>query len=48
MENTDADEYAPVTPAEGTTAEWNERGWGWIEQMEEVTIPSLRQALGAE
>ncbi|SDQ90624.1 metal ABC transporter substrate-binding protein [Natronobacterium texcoconense] len=48
LENTDAEEYAPVTPAEGTTAEWSEQGWGWVEQMEEVTIPSLRQALGAE
>ncbi|EMA46831.1 metal ABC transporter substrate-binding protein [Halobiforma nitratireducens] len=48
LENTDADEYAPITPAEGTTAEWNEQGWGWVGQMEEVTIPSLRRALGAE
>ncbi|TYT60610.1 metal ABC transporter solute-binding protein, Zn/Mn family [Natrialba swarupiae] len=48
LENTDAEEYAPLSPAEGTTEEWNEQEWGWIEQMEEINIPSLRQALGAE
>ncbi|RQH03153.1 metal ABC transporter solute-binding protein, Zn/Mn family [Natrarchaeobius oligotrophus] len=47
LENTDATDYAPLSPAEGTTSEWNERGWGWIEQMEELNIPSLRNALGA-
>ncbi|RQG90242.1 zinc ABC transporter substrate-binding protein [Natrarchaeobius halalkaliphilus] len=47
LEGTDAEEYAPLTPAEGTTAEWNEQNWGWVEQMEEINIPSLRRALGA-
>ncbi|THE63324.1 zinc ABC transporter substrate-binding protein [Salinadaptatus halalkaliphilus] len=47
LENTDADDYVPITPAEGTMESWSEQGWGWIEQMEEVTIPSLRQALDA-
>lgn len=48
VENSEATETAPVTPAEGTTAEWAGEGWGWIEQIEEVTLPSLRQALEAE
>lgn len=48
VENSPATETAPVTPGAGTTAEWDEEGWGWVEQMEEVTLPSLRQALGAE
>ncbi|EMA32272.1 metal ion ABC transporter periplasmic protein [Halobiforma lacisalsi AJ5] len=48
LENTEADDYAPLTSTEGTTAEWNDRGWGWVEQMEEVTIAGLRQALGAD
>ncbi|GAB3038159.1 metal ABC transporter substrate-binding protein [Natronobiforma cellulositropha] len=48
IENTDATDYAPLTPAEGTTLEWNENGWGWVEQMEEINLPSLRKALGAE
>lgn len=48
VENSTATDTAPITPAEGTTAEWAEEGWGWVEQMEEVTLPSLRTALGAE
>ena len=37
----------PLTPAEGTTDAWNEQGWGWVEQMTEINIPSLRTALDA-
>ncbi|MFP8952430.1 metal ABC transporter solute-binding protein, Zn/Mn family [Natrialbaceae archaeon A-arb3/5] len=48
LENTDATNYEPLSAGEGTTAEWNDRGWGWVEQMEELNIPSLRTALGAE
>ncbi|MCU4924785.1 zinc ABC transporter substrate-binding protein [Halobacteria archaeon AArc-dxtr1] len=48
LEDTDATEAAPLTPVEGTTEEWDENDWGWIEQMEEVNIPSLRQALRAD
>lgn len=48
LENSAASEAEPLSPAEGTTAEWNDRGWGWIEQMKELNVPSLRKALGAE
>ncbi|OVE84514.1 metal ABC transporter substrate-binding protein [Natronolimnobius baerhuensis] len=48
LENTGAENYEPLTPAEGTTAEWTEQEWGWVEQMEAINIPSLRAALGAE
>ncbi|MFP8889167.1 metal ABC transporter substrate-binding protein [Natrialbaceae archaeon A-CW2] len=48
VENSGATETAPMTPAEGTLAEWHEQDWGWVEQMEEVTIPSLRKALKAD
>ena len=48
FEHTDATNAEPLSPAEGTTAEWDERGWGWAEQMEEMNLPSLRKALGAE
>lgn len=48
LDSTDADDYAPLTPAEGTIEEWSEQDWGWIEQMAEVNLPSLRQALGVE
>jgi zinc transport system substrate-binding protein len=48
LDETDAGEAEPITPAEGTLEEWNEQGYGWVEQMEEITIPSLAKALGAE
>ncbi|GAB3411698.1 hypothetical protein GCM10027435_03620 [Haloparvum alkalitolerans] len=35
-----------LSPAEGTTQEWNERGWGYLEQMEEVNLPALQAAVG--
>ena len=38
---------APLTPAEGTTEEWAEQGYGWVEQMTEINFPSLRAALDA-
>jgi len=48
LDSTDATEALPLTSGDGTTAEWNENGWGWIEQMEELNLPSLRAALDAE
>lgn len=48
LEETDATDSAPLTPLEGNTEEWDEAGYGWVEQMESVNIPSLRRALGAE
>ena len=47
FEHTDVEEAMPLTPAEGTTSEWQENDWGWIEQMEEINLSSLRAALGA-
>jgi len=47
FENTDVDSAEPLTPAEGTTAAWQERDWGWIEQMTEINLPSLGKALDA-
>jgi len=34
-----------LTPVSGTTDQWEENGWGWIEQMEQVNIASLDAAL---
>ena len=48
IENSSATDHAPLSPAEGTTEEWEANGWGWVEQMEEVNIPSLKRALDAE
>ncbi len=48
LDETDATEYEPLTPLEGNTDEWDDAGYGWVEQMEEINIPSLKRALGAE
>lgn len=46
LENTSADNAAPLSTLEGTTPAWNEAGYGWVEQWTEINLPSLRQALG--
>ena len=48
LDSTDASEARPLSSGDGTTAEWNDEGWGWIEQMTELNLPSLRAALDAE
>lgn len=49
IEESDRDiDAAPITAAEGTTPEWNEEGYGWVEQMENINLPSLRKALRAD
>lgn len=48
MEETDIENAAPLTSVAATTPEWNDMNWGWVEQMENVTIPSLEQALTPE
>lgn len=48
VKNSSATEIESVTPAEGTTQEWNDEDWGWVEQMEEINIPAFSKALGAE
>lgn len=47
LENTDATGAEPLTAISGTTKAWDEQGWGWVEQMEQVNIPSLEAALTA-
>ncbi|TKX77760.1 zinc ABC transporter substrate-binding protein, partial [Halorubrum sp. SD626R] len=48
LENSDATEMAAVSPAGGTTREWNEAGYGYLEQMTEVNLPAFRRAFGAQ
>jgi zinc transport system substrate-binding protein len=48
VENSTATETMAVTAAAGTTQEWHDNGWGYVDQMEQVTIPAFRRALGAE
>ncbi len=48
LEETRAEEALPLSPAEGTTPAWRDEEYGWVEQMEEINLPSLRKALKAE
>lgn len=48
VEETDAKGYLPLTPVPSLTEEWTEQGWGYVDVMEQVNLPSLEQALGVE
>ena len=48
IENSGAEQYAPLTPAEGTIPAWREEGYGWVEQMIEINLPSLELALNVD
>jgi zinc transport system substrate-binding protein len=48
VEETDASEVLPITPIPGRTEAWASDGWGYVEVQENVNLPSLRTALGAE
>lgn len=45
FENSRVDTAEPLTPMGGTTDEWEDQDWGWIEQMESINIESLEAAL---
>jgi len=45
LEESPAEKAEPLTPVSGTTEEWEENDWGWVEQMKQINIPSLEQAL---
>ncbi|ELZ39523.1 metal ABC transporter substrate-binding protein [Halorubrum tebenquichense] len=48
VENSDATEAVPVTPAGGTTREWNDAGYGYLEQLTEINVPAFERAFGAQ
>lgn len=48
FENSEAEEAEPFTPISGTTERWTDNGWGWVEQMTEINIPSLEAAMNPE
>ncbi|OYR70589.1 metal ABC transporter substrate-binding protein [Halorubrum ezzemoulense] len=48
VENSGAAEAVPVTPAGGTTREWNDAGYGYLEQMTEINVPAFERAFGAQ
>jgi zinc transport system substrate-binding protein len=43
-----ATDVAMLSPAESITEEWESEGLDYIGQMEEINLPSLQRALGAE
>jgi zinc transport system substrate-binding protein len=48
VENSGATEAVPVTPAGGTTREWNDAGYGYLDQMTEINVPAFERAFGAQ
>lgn len=48
VDDSNATAVEAMSPVEGTTDEWEENDWGWIEQMEEINIPAFEQALGSQ
>jgi len=48
VENSDATEAVPVTSAGGTTREWNDAGYGYLEQMTEINVPAFERAFGVQ
>ena len=48
VENSDATATTAVTPAGGTTREWNDAGYGYLEQMTEINIPAFERAFGVQ
>ncbi len=48
VDETDATGVLPLTPVPSITEEWQEQGWGFIEILEQVNLPSLERALGAD
>ena len=48
VENSNATQTMAVSPAGGTIAEWNDAGYGYLEQMTEINVPAFEQAFGAQ
>ncbi|MFC6717287.1 metal ABC transporter substrate-binding protein [Natrialbaceae archaeon GCM10025810] len=48
LDDSDATDAMPLATASGTLASWEEKGWGYREQMEEINIPAFRNALDAQ
>ncbi|MCU4802710.1 metal ABC transporter substrate-binding protein [Halobacteria archaeon HArc-gm2] len=43
---TEAEAVLPLTAMPGLTDEWEREGWGYVEVMEQVNLPTLERALG--
>jgi len=45
LRDTDATDAMAITHLSGTLATWQDEGWGYLEQMEEINVPAFREAL---
>lgn len=43
-----AERTVPLSSVAGTTRDWHDRGWGYVDQMLELNLPALQAALGVE
>jgi zinc transport system substrate-binding protein len=43
---TDAEAVLPLTAMPGLTREWDAEGWGYVEVVENVNLPTIERALG--
>jgi len=48
LRDTDATDAMAITHLSGTLATWQDEGWGYLEQMEEINVPAFREALDAQ
>ncbi len=48
LRDSNATDAMPLTHLSGTLSRWAEEGWGYREQMEEINLPALREALDAQ
>lgn len=46
LSNDSGTDLLPLSPIEATTQEQYDDGWGYVEHMREINVPSLRTALG--
>ncbi|GCF14528.1 adhesin [Haloarcula mannanilytica] len=46
--DTDAEAVLPLTAMPGLTDEWDTQNWGYVDVMEQVNVPTLERALGAQ
>lgn len=48
VNETDAKDHLPITSIAGMKEEWQKRNWSYVDLMENVNLPSLKRALGAQ
>jgi zinc transport system substrate-binding protein len=48
VEDTDASEVLPLTSLPGRTDEWASQGWGYVDVMREVNLPTLEKVLASQ